>query len=68
MQAQFQDISKGHPLSGLMHRVSIPPVPALIPSAFERGGCAAGSVVFPENRFMKKSLSDLMMFIVSSAV
>jgi len=68
MQAQFQDISKGHPLSGLMQRVSSPPVPVFFPSVFEPGGGDAGSVVFPENRFMKKPLSDLMMFMVSSAV
>jgi hypothetical protein len=51
-----------------MQRVSSPPVPAFFSSAFEPGGGDAGSVVFPENRFMKKPLSDLMMFMISSAV
>ena len=51
-----------------MQRASSPPVPALFPSASEPVGCAARSVVFPETRFMKKYLSDLMIFMMSSTV
>jgi hypothetical protein len=67
MQIQYQDTSKRHPLSGLMHRVSGPPVSALFSSVLEPVGRDAGSVVFPENTVMKKSLSDVMMFMMSSA-
>ena len=68
MLPRYQDISKRHPLSGLMQRVFPPFLPDAFPPVFESVMRDAGSAVFLENRFMKKFLSDVMMYMISSAV